>query len=135
MSVESLSDEHADGASEVPTPSALAPWPDWVGRAVDVVAFVLSVALAVCVTLGVSPPGRPVAGLVFFMTVPGWAAVRVANARLCSLTAFAAVGLSAALTVTTGQLLVSQLGWAWRPVTVGLTVASAAALVTAWVRR
>jgi hypothetical protein len=135
MSVESLSDDSAGGTPEVPTPSALVAWPGWVGSSADVIALVVSLALAVCVALGVSPPGRPLLALVFFLAVPGWAAVRAVNARVCSLSAFAAIGLSVALTVTAGQVLVSQLHWAWRPTTVGFAVASAAALVTAWVRR
>ena len=54
--------------------------------------------------------------------------VRLAGARASSLSAFGAIGLSVALTQLGGELLVTQLDWAWRPTTTAVAIACAVGL-------
>ena len=73
-------------------------------RLLDVLATGVACGLLLAVALDAAVPGRPVLALVFFVTVPGWAALRLAGARPSSLMAFCAVALSVSLTMVLGEV-------------------------------
>lgn len=128
-----LPDGHsADDVLDADPVELFVPWPGALGRALDVVALVLALSLGFCVVADLDPPGRPVLALITLISAPGWALVRAFGAPAGPLSGLGAVGLSVALTITTGQLCVTLLDWAWRPtvaVLLGLTAALSAARI------
>ncbi len=126
--VNSASGQHGRPLPGVDIDRLFEPWRTSEGRLVDVLALVVAVSVAMIVEFDTPSPIRPAVALCFFTAIPGWMLVRLAGAKPSSLSAFGAIGLSVALTQLGGELLVTQLNWAWRPTTTAVAIACAVGL-------
>lgn len=102
--------------------------------AADIVAVVVSTAVAFELAADTESVLRPLAALLFVLAVPGWCVLRLARAPLSTMTVPVAFCLSVAVSIFVSMVLVAWFDWVWRPTAAVMATACAFVVVYAWVR-
>jgi len=102
--------------------------------AVDAFAAAIASALVAVVIADVDMSLRPPLALLFALFVPGWTLLRLFDVPATVLSLMCSIGLSIAVLMTLGELLVLRGGWRWMPAAVALGVLCAAQGVASIVR-
>ncbi len=98
-------------------------------RVVDATATLIAIGVGLLVVVGEPSSFRPASALAFVLFVPGWTMIRLARVPVTSLAVLGAFVLSVVAMTLTSFLLVTRLGWAWRPAALAWAIGCAGALV------